>query len=112
MNKRPKTATDRSAIIVKSGYLFILTNFLLAFFNAVIGFLSGSLAIISDAIHSLIDAISGLLIIFSERLSSHHKFTAHRAKIERTTTILIALIIIITGIHILTESVEKIFIPT
>ena len=54
----------RSAIIVKSGYLFILTNFLLAAFNLVVGLLSGSLAITSDAAHSLIDAASGFVLRF------------------------------------------------
>lgn len=97
----------RSKTIIKSGYLFILTNFLLAVFNIVVGLLSNSLAIISDALHSLIDAITGFLVIFSEKLATHHKLSAHRQKIERITTIVIALIIIATGIHIIIESFEK-----
>ncbi len=102
---------ERSKIIVESGYLFILINFLLAVFNIIVGLISGSLAIISDAAHSLIDSVSGALIIVSEKLSNHKKLTAHRAKIERITTIIIALIIIITGIHIIIESVEKFVEP-
>lgn len=102
----------RSKQVIKSGYLFILTNFLLAFFNIIVGLLSNSLAIISDAIHSLIDSISGFLVIISEKLASHHKLTQHRAKIERITTIIIALIIIAAGIHIIIESVEKFTEPT
>lgn len=104
-------APPRSEIIVKSGYLFIATNFFLAVFNIIVGLLSNSLAIISDAAHSLIDAISGVLIIISEKLASHHKLTQHRAKIERITTVIIALIIIAVGIHILIESITKIFMP-
>lgn len=102
----------RSKQVIKSGYLFILTNFLLAFFNIIVGLLSNSLAIISDAIHSLIDSISGFLVIISEKLASHHKLTQHRAKIERITTIIIALIIIAAGIHIIIESIEKFTEPT
>ena len=102
---------SRSKAIIKSGYLFILTNFLLSILNIVIGSLANSIAIISDAAHSLIDAISGFLVIISEKLASHKKLTKHRQKIERITTILIALIIIITGIHIIIESVEKLFEP-
>ncbi|MBR3230436.1 cation diffusion facilitator family transporter [Candidatus Saccharibacteria bacterium] len=101
----------RSQIIIKSGYLFILVNFLLAIFNIIVGVISGSLAIISDAAHSLIDSISGLLIIVSEKLSSRQKLTAYRIKIERTTTIIIALIIIITGLHIIVEAFEELFAP-
>lgn len=102
----------RSKAIIKAGYLFILTNFLLAVFNVVVGLLSGSIAIVSDAAHSLIDAVSGILVIISEKLASHHRLNQHRTKIERTTTIIIALIIIATGVHIIIESIEKLSQPT
>ena len=97
----------RSKTIVKSGYLFIITNFLLAIFNVIVGVMANSIAIISDAAHSLIDAVSGFLVVISEKLASHKKLTAHRVKIERATTIIIAIIIIITGIHIIIEAIEK-----
>ena len=103
---------NRSTVIVKSGYLFIATNFLLGIFNIAVGLLANSIAITSDAIHSFIDAISGLFIIVSEKFASSVKFTPHRAKIERYTTVLIALIIIVVGIHIAIESAEKIMVPT
>lgn len=101
----------RSKVIIKSGYIFILTNFLLSIFNIIVGLISGSIAIISDALHSLIDAISGILIIISEKIATHKKFASFRAKIERATTILIALIIIFVGIHIIVESIEKFITP-
>lgn len=102
---------SRSKTIMQSGYVFIAINFLLAAFNIIVGILSNSIAIISDAIHSLMDSISGLLIIVSEKLASNHKLSSHRAKIERVTTIIIAAIIIIIGLHIIIESIEKIFVP-
>ena len=101
----------RSEVIVKSGILFILVNFLLSIFNLIIGLISGSIAIISDALHSFIDATSGFLIIISEKLAERPKFKARRAKIERATTIIIALIIIAAGIHIGIESFEKLANP-
>ena len=102
---------NRTRSIVISGYIFILVNFLLGIFNIVIGLISGSLAITSDAAHSFIDAISGLLIILSEKLANHHKLSDHRRVIERITTIIIALIIIATGVHITIESIEAIISP-
>ncbi|MBR0431245.1 cation diffusion facilitator family transporter [Candidatus Saccharibacteria bacterium] len=99
----------RSKVIVKSGWLFIFINFLLGIFNIVVGLISNSIAIISDAAHSFIDAISGFLVIISEKLASHKKLVERRQKIERWTTVAIALIIIIVGIHIIVESVEKFF---
>ena len=102
---------SRSRTIQKSGYLFILTNFLLAIFNIIVGILSNSLAIASDAIHSLTDSISGFLIIISEKLAAHHKFTQYRAKIERITTIIIALIITVVGAEIVVLSIKNILLP-
>ena len=101
----------RSKIIVNSGYLFILTNFLLAIFNILVGMVSNSIAIISDAIHSLTDTISGILVIVSEKLASHKKFNQKRTQIERTTTIIIAIIIVAIGGHIMIESFEAIIEP-
>ncbi|MBR3329274.1 cation diffusion facilitator family transporter [Candidatus Saccharibacteria bacterium] len=102
---------ERSKIILKSGYLFILINFLLAVFNLIVGFLSNSLAIASDAIHSLTDSVSGFLIIISEKLATHKKLTDYRAKIERIVTIIIALIIIAVGIEIVIASIKNIISP-
>lgn len=102
---------DRSKIIMKSGFLFILTNFSLAGINVAIGILSNSIAIISDALHSLIDAFSGFLVIVSEKFAKSIKFSEKREKIERGTTIAIALIIIAAGIHIVHEAIEKILEP-
>lgn len=104
-------SSSRNHIITRSGYLFIVTNFLLGILNMAIGLLAGSIAITSDAVHSFIDSITGFLIIISEKLSSYHKLNQYRAKIERLTTIIIALIIIAAGIHIIVESIEKILNP-
>lgn len=102
---------ERSKVIIKSGFIFILTNFLLAVFNLVVGLISGSIAISSDAVHSLIDAVSGFVIVGCERLLRHGRFSKDRKKIERIATVIIALIIIAAGVHIVIEAVEKIIAP-
>lgn len=100
---------ERSRIIVKSGYLFVLTNFLLAVFNLVVGLLAGSLAITSDAAHSLIDAVSGFLVVIGEKIAKRKK--EKRDKIERVTTVAIAIIILAAGVHIVIEAIEKLSEP-
>lgn len=102
---------SRSQVIVKSGYLFIATNFLLAALNLVVGLLAHSLAITSDAAHSLIDAISGFLVVASEKILGRKKYADRRDKIERITTIAIALIILAAGVHIVIEAIEKLRDP-
>ena len=102
---------ERSKIIIKSGWFFILTNFILAVINVIVGLIAGSLAITSDALHSLIDSISGIIIIISEKIADSKKYSEKRTHIERITTIIIALIIIAAGVHILIEAIEKIVEP-
>lgn len=102
---------SRSQIIVRSGYLFIATNFLLAAGSLVVGLLAHSLAITSDAAHSLIDAVSGFLVVGGEKLAKRQKLAARRAKIERITTVLIALVILAAGVHIVVEAIEKLREP-
>ena len=108
MEKSKISEKTRSKTILKSGYLFIATNFFLAVFNFLVGIVSNSIAITSDALHSLIDSISGFLVIITEKLATHKKLTKKREKIERIATIIIAIIIILAGIHILHEAIEKI----
>ncbi|MBR2640899.1 cation diffusion facilitator family transporter [Candidatus Saccharibacteria bacterium] len=76
----------------------------------IIGVLSNSIAITSDAVHSLADSISGFIIIISEKLSQKKNNHQRRNQIERIATIIIALIIIVSGIHIIIESIEKIIL--
>lgn len=108
MNKTEITEKTRSKIIVKCGWLFIATNFLLAVFNVIVGLLSHSIAITSDALHSLIDSASGILILISEKIAKSKKFREKREKVERVTTIFIALIIIAAGVHVVIEAIEQI----
>ena len=97
--------------VLKAGTIAILTNLLLAIFKIIIGAISNSLAVMSDATHGLIDTISGIIVIISEKLGSSHKFNKNHEKIEHIGALLIATIIIIVGIHIFIESIEKIITP-
>lgn len=111
-NKSNNDTKERSRVILKSGWLFILVNFLLAVFNFVVGIISNSLAIASDAVHSLIDAVSGVLIIISEKIASRHKNVELRNKIERGTTVAIAIIILLVGLEVAVSSVKEIITPS
>lgn len=102
---------DRSKTIVKCGWLFILTNLMLAALNVIVGLISNSIAIVSDALHSLIDAVSGVLVIATEKIASMKKYAKNRNQIERAATVIIAMIIILVGVHIVHESIEKILEP-
>ena len=97
--------------VIKAGSIAIFVNLLLAVFKVIIGLISNSLAIMSDAIHGLIDTASGIIVIISEKLGTSKKFHKSHEEIEHIGALLIAIIIIIVGIHILIESIEKIIDP-
>ena len=111
MTQTKKPETNHSKTVVKAGMIAVFVNLLLALLKIIIGSVSNSVAITSDALHGLIDTISGIIVIASEKLGSNKKLQSDHAKIERIGAIIIAFIIIIVGVHIIIESIEKIINP-
>lgn len=106
-----KPETTHNHTVIKAGSIAIFVNLSLAVFKVIVGLISNSLAIMSDAIHGLIDTASGIIVIISEKLSTSKKFHKSHEEIEHIGALLIAIIIIIVGIHIFIESIEKIIDP-
>ena len=102
---------EHSKTVVKAGAVAIAVNLLLAIFKIIVGSVSSSVAITSDALHGLVDTLSGIIVIISEKIGSSKKLKANHEKIEHVGAIVIAIIIIIVGVHIIIESVEKIIKP-
>ena len=98
--------------VLRAGYIAIATNLLLALFKILVGALSNSLAVMSDALHGLVDTLSGIIVVVSEKLGASHKFSKNHKTIERTGAILIAVIIIVVGIHIFVEAIEQLITPS
>ena len=111
MTKEKSQNSVHNKTVLKAGYLAIVVNLLLAVFKIVVGAISGSLAVMSDAIHGLIDTLSGIIVVISEKLGASKKFSKDHEKIEHIGALLIAAIIIIVGIHIFAESIEKLITP-
>lgn len=111
MTKEKSQNPTHNKTVLKAGYIAIGINLLLAIFKVLVGVISGSLAVMSDAIHGLIDTLSGIIVVISEKLGDSKKFSQDHEKIEHIGALLIAGIIIIVGIHIFVESIEKIITP-
>ena len=111
MVKEKSPDSTHNKTVLKAGYLAIVINLLLAVFKIAVGIISGSLAVMSDAIHGLIDTLSGIIVVTSEKLGTSKKFNKDHEKIEHIGASLIAAIIIIVGIHIFIESIEKLITP-
>ena len=106
---------DRSREIIRTSVIGIVANVLLASFKAVVGLLAHSVAVVLDAVNNLSDALSSVITIIGTKLSmrpadSEHPFGYGR--VEYFSAIIIAVIVLTTGITSLVESVKKIIHPT
>ena len=78
----------------------ILTNCILFIFKFIAGIIAHSNAMISDSIHSLSDVISTIIVIIGVKLSSKAADKEHpygHEKIECLATVILAVILFITG---------------
>jgi cation diffusion facilitator family transporter len=91
-----------------------LVNLFLAIIKGVVGVLSGSIALIADSLHSFTDIFASLAVYIGLRLSRRkpdEKFPYGYYKFETLASLVISVIIIITGFEIIIESLNDILIP-
>ena len=106
---------DRNTQIIRTSIIGIVANVLLAAFKALVGILASSIAIIMDAVNNLSDALSSVITIVGTKLSERPADRKHPfgfGRIEYFSAIIIAVIVLSTGVTSLIESVKKIFNPT
>ncbi len=106
---------DRSKQIIRTSVIGIVANVLLAGFKALVGLLAHSVAIVLDAVNNLSDALSSVITIIGTKLSvrpADRKHPFGYGRVEYFTAIIIAAIVLTTGITSLVESVKKIINPT
>lgn len=93
----------------------IYSNLFLAVIKGIVGSLSGSVALIADSIHSFSDIFSSLAVYFGLKISQkkpNQKFPYGYYKVETLVSIIISLIIIITGFEIAFESFNDFLNPS
>ena len=106
---------DRSKQIIRTSVIGIIANVFLAGFKALVGLLAHSVAIVLDAVNNLSDALSSVITIIGTKLSvkpADRKHPFGYGRVEYFTAIIIAVIVLTTGITSLIESVKKIVNPT
>ena len=106
---------DRSKQIIRTSVIGIVANVFLAGFKALVGLLAHSVAIVLDAVNNLSDALSSVITIIGTKLSvkpADRKHPFGYGRVEYFTAIIIAVIVLTTGVTSLIESVKKIINPT
>jgi cation diffusion facilitator family transporter len=91
-----------------------VANLSLAIIKGLIGILSGSIALIADAVHSFSDIFASLAVYIGLKLSRRKpddKFPYGYYKFETLASLIISVIIILSGLDITIESINGILTP-
>lgn len=92
----------------------ILLNLLLFAAKFAVGTLFGSISIVGDAVNNLSDAGSQIISLVTFRISAKPADREHpfgHARIEYVTSMIVAFLVLLIGIELFKESVNKIFNP-
>lgn len=106
-----KAVANENAVIKKLSLVSIIGNVLLSGFKLFAGVSGHSGAMISDAIHSLSDVITTFIAFFGVKISKRPADKAHpygHDRLECIASLLLGLILMVTGIGIGKVGIEKI----
>jgi cation diffusion facilitator family transporter len=91
-----------------------IANLILAIIKGLVGILSGSIALIADAVHSFSDIFASLAVYIGLKLSQRkpdEKFPYGYYKFETLASLIISVVIILSGLDITIESINGILAP-
>ena len=104
----------RDGTVIATSALGIMVNILLAAVKIVVGVLTSSIAIISEGINNATDSASSLITIVGTKLSGRRPTAKHPfgyGRVEYLTSLIIAILILITGAELLISSVKLVIKP-
>lgn len=105
---------NREKSIVRASFVGILSNVVLVGLKMLVGIIAGSIAIILDAVNNLTDIISSVVTIVGTKLAARRPDSGHpygHGRSEYISALVVGMIIFLTGIMSLAESVPKIITP-
>ena len=105
---------SREGIIAGTSGLGIVVNLLIAAVKVVLGVLASSIAIISEGINNASDALTSVLALVGTKLAGKKPDEKHPfgyGRIEYLTSLIIAVLILVTGTETLIGAVKRIFAP-
>lgn len=106
---------EREGVITAVSALGIAVNLLIAAAKVVLGLFASSIAIVSEGVNNASDAMTSVLTLAGSRLAGKHPDAKHPfgyGRVEYLTSLVIAGLILFTGIEMLIGSVRLIFEPS
>lgn len=105
---------SREGIIATTSGLGIAVNILVAAMKVIVGLMASSIAIVSEGVNNAADALTSVLTLVGTKLAAKHPDEEHPfgyGRMEYLTSLVISVLILVTGIEMLKSSVELIFKP-
>lgn len=105
---------ERQRIITKTSIVGIIANLIIASIKILIGIVANSLAIVSEGVNNATDSASSFIMLIGTKLSTKKPDEDHpfgHGRIEYLTGLVIGIIILMTGIGLIRESIYSIMQP-
>lgn len=105
---------NREDIISMTSGLGIFTNIILALAKILIGVMASSIAIISEGMNNSADVLSAVITLIGTKLAGKHPDEKHPfgyGRVEYLVSLIISVLILVTGIEMISSSVELILHP-
>ena len=116
LKQQKKTVSDERSqdmkIAMRISYVSILVNVVLSLFKLLAGILAHSGAMISDAVHSASDVFSTFIVMIGVHVSSKKSDKEHQyghERMECVSSIILAVLLFLTGLAIGVSGAQKIF---
>lgn len=113
-NGNPKDEKIRPKYAMLSSITGIVVNLFLSVFKLVIGIVTNSMSIISDALNNVTDTGSSIVTMIGFKLSQKEVDNEHpwgHGRMEYITAFIVDILIILVGVELLQNSVDKIIHP-
>ncbi len=104
----------RESIITMTSGLGVAVNIVMALTKVIIGALASSIAIISEGVNNAADVLSAIITLIGSKLAGKHPDKNHPfgyGRIEYLVSLIISVLILVTGVEMLISSVKLIFNP-
>ena len=108
------SAVSRNQKIIRTSLIGVAANIILAGLKMLVGLIAGSIAIVLDAVNNLTDVLSSVVTIVGAKLAARRPDQGHpygHGRSEYISALMVGLIILMTGLLSLSESIPKIIHP-
>ena len=96
------------------GWVSIVVNLILFAAKGSLGLITGSVSLIADAFHSLSDVSTSVVVLTSFHIARKPSDASHpfgHGRMETIATVIIAVLLIVTGVELFKEGIQRIWHP-